>query len=207
MGSFGGRPHRWEDDPDEVRPVDCTVCGFTLGPGMDEEELCPGPAEERSGLSRGKPLERSGSGLTPSPLRARGKRREERRRSSVTGEKLQMGPACDWVRRRRCVLSGRVSLDGRRHECTGPVQACHLRPRGRGYGDWVVEDGEVLLAVLPGCPWAHDRIDGRVPGHGGRTEFEETWGVDLWDEAARLQRRCPLDPPEHYRMKADEELV
>lgn len=188
--------HTWPDgvEPPVSYPVRCEVCDFLLPADTEPLPLCPGPKEERSRLERSRPPR----SVSPD--------RDRKRSSSVTGETLVMIPELvEWMHGEPCFLEG---FKG--HACeTRPdregMEVCHLENRGRGHGDWIVVDGEVLLNVAAGCALAHDLLDGRESCRGEleRSEVEEMaafWAVEATD-------RCPVEPPEHYRLQAAGELV
>lgn len=190
--TLGRREHDFEEKPGGWR--ECQACGRELAPGVDALPLCPGPREERSELERG---------AGPSPV---SDRKTEKRSSSVTGELLVNTEACGWVvRQGRCYLA-RAPFD---HTCSGApgradIEPAHVEPRIRGYGDWIVREGEVELNVVGACPRAHDLLDGQINDGPGWRQFYRDMARD---EAARLTGECPIEPPEHYRMKADGRLV
>lgn len=64
-----------------------------------------------------------------------------------------------------------------------PTDPAHVKPTGRGHGDWL-EDGSGNLVPL--CRPCHDRADGRVPNHGGRSQFERETELDLAEAAALI---------------------
>lgn len=178
--------------PDEGEVRECEDCGAEWDT-TEYDDPPPWPC-------RRTPLD-SGSG--PAPV---SDRREEKRSSSVTGERLVFQPQLmDWITGRPCFLSG-----WRGHRCEGrpgraSIEPAHLENRGRGYTDWIVTAGSILLNVCPACPAAHDWLDGqeRPPEGVGRSELEEM--AAMW--VAQHTTECPVEVPEHYRLKRDGELV
>lgn len=176
--------------PDEGEVRECEDCGAEWDTS-EYDDPPPWPC-------RRSPL---GSSSGPAPV---SDRRSEKRSSSVTGEKLQMGPVCDWIRKQRCFLAR-----DNRHTCEkrpgrAAIETCHLDRRGKGFDDWRVIEGEVRLRVAPGCPPAHDALDEHRDLDGIPHELIEARAEV---EAVRLQKESPVDPPEHYQLKANGELL
>lgn len=91
-----------------------------------------------------------------------------RKRSAKTHAR-NFGDRADAVRAMPCILAGR-------HECRGPVQACHAKARGMGGAKGDRRD------LWPGCAAAHEEA-GERPGLGRwagtkRAAFVERWGTD-----------------------------
>jgi len=129
-------------------------------------------------------------------------RKDKKRSSSLTGERLEFGKVCDWIRDQPCALADHLDHKCRFYGDRTTIEPAHLSARGLGYGDWVLLDGKIVLNVLPLCPRAHDELDGQLVGHGGRSQFEREYAVDPRFLVRQLQKSCPVNPPEHYQLKA-----
>lgn len=192
--------HDWPEGYKAGPPQTCTTCHTEWREGFEAPP--PWPCK-RSPVDDGKPPQRK-KGL-PSVS----DRRDEKRSSPVTGEKLVNTEACGWVvRQGRCYLA-RAPFD---HSCSrapdrDPIEPAHVKPRIRGYDDWIVREGEVLLNVVGACPEAHDLLDGQIRQDHDDRAWRQFYRDMATDEAARLTGECPIEPPEHYRLKADGELV
>lgn len=180
--------HRFPEEPPQDHAMECERCGFVLPAWGEAKPYCPGMRQSR--------LE------SRSELRPVSPRRGRRRSSSVTGERIQYGEVCAWVRSLECIVARHPA-----HECRGGVQPHHLDRVGKGYGDWRVIDGRVVLRVVPACDAAHEELDGRLPNHDGVLQFEREYGIDPEGYAMAIQERCPVDPPEHYQLKAAGEIL
>lgn len=144
---------------------------------------------------------------TRKPLRSGGRLRPlGRRRLRDRKRQLVDGPLCDRAR----AAAWCIGCLRRR-----TTRACHVR-QGAPRRDWIscfCEDGylwrdERMIRhercsgtgfvgnVVPLCDGCHDRADGRVPGHGGRTQFESDTGLSLKLEAVRFADESGLSPPE-----------
>ena len=87
-----------------------------------------------------------------------------------------------WIREQPCIMRGRRyesraggHVLGPPHECTTPVQCCHVKSRGAG--------GPDHANCVSMCAWMHD-----AQHRFGTRSFQSRWAVDLKLEAEQLFR-------------------
>lgn len=161
--------HSWPDgvDPPVPYSVQCSECGYVLGPNQSPRPLCPGDPDERSTLDRSTgSLKRSTPLRDVSPDRAR-------KRAQIGA----YGPYHRWISRRQpCLLSGYDFTNG----CRGDVVGHHVKTVGSGHGDFIrTNDGRLVGNEVPFCMKHHRMVE-----RNGRTTFEQEFNLDLrhWAE-------------------------
>lgn len=87
-----------------------------------------------------------------------------------------------WVRGCECALTGKHTLKGVVHQCSGGIEAAHVR-RGTDGGTGM-KPGDNW--TLPLCQDAHARQHEM-----GENWFEMCWGIDMKAVAAQLWQRSP----------------
>jgi len=86
----------------------------------------------------------------------------------------------DFVRRQPCALAGEVNAYGEAHECSGPVNPCHLKTVGSGALD--------AANLYPGCQFGLHRLEEDKKW----STVYDRYSVNLWEVAVRLYHRFLL---------------
>lgn len=81
-----------------------------------------------------------------------------------------------WIRKRRCIIEGRLS-----HICEGQMEAAHVDSAG-GKGMGMKVDDRF---TIPACSAAHQAI------HRGARSFEAKYGIDLVEAAKAYAKASP----------------